>query len=278
MDRLRFCAWLLAGPAFAAHPMVVRAQSAPASASTASASVVDMAGRLRMLSQRMVKAYLMLGQGLAPDEARTLLQGSIAQFEDQRALIKASQSTAAVRSALTRLEAAWKPCKALLTAAPSKAGGAELYDASESLQQSAHSLTLACEQITGAPLDHLIGIAGRQRMLSQRMAKFYFYRTWGLFDAAADMELHLSRAHFTAVLVQIEGSQHATVPVKAGVAAVRREWEPYQQVLFANKEPAKMRRDAARVAELSERVLVVTEELVARLVAQVEGALTTARA
>jgi len=59
---------------------------------------------------------------------------------------------------------------------------------------------------------------------------------------------------------------------------VRREWEPYQQVLFANKEPAKMRRDAARVAELSERVLVVTEELVARLVAQVEGALTTARA
>jgi len=40
--------------------MVVRAQSAPATASTASASTVDMAGRLRMLSQRMVKAYLML--------------------------------------------------------------------------------------------------------------------------------------------------------------------------------------------------------------------------
>ncbi len=60
MDRLQFCAWLLAGPAFAAHPMVVRAQSAPATASTASASTVDMAGRLRMLSQRMVKAYLML--------------------------------------------------------------------------------------------------------------------------------------------------------------------------------------------------------------------------
>ena len=140
------------------------------------------------------------------------------------------------------------------------------------------SFALACEQITGAPLDHLVGIAGRQRMLSQRMAKFYFYRTWGLFDAPADMELHLSRAHFTAVLIQIEGSQHATAPVKAGVTAVRREWEPYQQALFANKEPAKMRRDAARVAELSERVLVVTEDLVARLVAQAQGALTTARA
>ena len=156
MDRLRFCTWLLAGPAFAMHSVFARAQSTPAPPSMASASAVDRAGRLRMLSQRMVKAYLMLGQGVAPDDARSLLQGSIALFEDHQASIKASQSTAAVRSALTRLEAAWKPCKALLTAAPSKAGGAELYDASESLQQSAHSLTLACEQITGAPLDHLI--------------------------------------------------------------------------------------------------------------------------
>ena len=277
MDRLRFCAWLVAGPAMMANPLLGRAQSSPAPTSMSSASAVDMAGRLRMLSQRMVKAYLMLGQDIATDDARTLLQRSITQFEDQHGLLKAFPSTVAMRSALARLELAWKPCKALLAAAPSKAGGAELYDVSETLQQSAHSLTLACEQITGAPLDHLVSIAGRQRMLSQRMAKFYFYRTWGLYGAAADMELHLSRAHFTAVLIQIDGSQHATAPVKAGVAGVRREWEPYQLALFASNEPVRMRRDAAPVAELSERVLVATEDLVARLVTQAQGALTTAR-
>lgn len=116
-----------------------------------------------------------------------------------------------------------------------------------------------------------VNMAGRQRMLSQRMAKFYFYRTWGLYDIPADMELHLSRAHFTAVLIQIENSPLASAQIKAGVARVRREWEPYQQVLFASREPAKMRKDAARVAELSERVLAVTEELVAQIVAQAKS-------
>ena len=86
------------------------------------------------------------------------------------------------------------------------------------------------------------------------------------------MELHLSRAHFTAVLIQIERSPLASAKTKAGVAQIRREWEPYQQVLFASREPVKMRRDAPRVAELSERVLAVTEELVAQLVAQAQGA------
>ncbi|MDP1928432.1 MAG: type IV pili methyl-accepting chemotaxis transducer N-terminal domain-containing protein [Thiobacillus sp.] len=236
------------------------------------ASAVNIAGRERMLSQRIVKAYLMLGQGIAVDDARTLLQGSINQFESQLAALKAFQPTPAVRSAVAKLENAWKKCKPLLAAAPSKAAAAELYDVNEALQQAAHSVTVAYEGVTLAPIDHLIGIAGRQRMLSQRMAKFYFYRTWELYDDQAYMELHLSRAHFTAVLNQIERSPLASAQVKAGVARIRREWEPYQQVLFANQEPAKMRRDAPRVAELSERVLAVTEELLQQLVSEAQGA------
>ena len=137
-----------------------------------------------------------------------------------------------------------------------------LYDANEALQQAAHRNTVAYENVVGAPLDHLIGIAGRQRMLTQRMAKFYFYRTWGLYDAPAHMELHLSRAHFTAVLPAIEKTQ---------AAEVRRVWAPYEQVLFASQNPAQMRKEADRVAALSEIVLTAAETLVALLLAQAQG-------
>jgi hypothetical protein len=236
------------------------------------ASAVNLAGRQRMLSQRIVKAYLMLGQGIAADDARTILQGSIKQFESQLAALKAFQPTPAVRSTVADMEGAWKKYKPLLAAAPSTAGAVEFYDVSEALQGAAHLMTVAYEGVTGAPIDHLIGIAGRQRMLSQRMAKFYFYRTWGLYDEPAYVELHLSRAHFTAALIQIEHSPLASAETKAAVARIRREWEPYQQVLFANRAPEKMRRDAPRVAELSERMLAVTEELVAQLVAQAQSA------
>lgn len=221
-----------------------------------------------MLSQRMAKAYLMLGQGVAADDARTILRESITEFESNLARLKAfQQPTPSVRSALAKLEGVWTKCKPLLAAAPSKANAVEFYDANEALQEAAHSATLAYEHVTGAPFDHLIGMAGRQHMLLQRMAKFYFYRTWGLYDASAELELHLSRARFTAELNQIENSPLASARMKAGVAQIRREWEPYQRALFANRDPAKMRGDASRVAELSERVSSTTAELVVQLMA-----------
>lgn len=272
MDRLRFCILLLAGLAFMASPSVVHAAVSPAAASLGTAAAVNLAGRQRMLSQRIVKAYLMVGQGIAADDARAILQESIEQFESQLAALRAFQPTPGVRSALVSLEAAWNKCRPILASSPSKAGAVALYDVNEDLQKTAHSVTLAYEGVTLAPLDHLIGIAGRQRMLSQRMAKFYFYRTWELYDAAADMELHLSRAHFTAVLKQIENSLLASPHVKASVARVRDAWGPYQETLFANREPGKMRRDAPRVAELSEQVLAATEDLVAQLVEQARSA------
>ena len=224
-----------------------------------------------MLSQRMVKAYLMLGQGIAADSARTILQESINQFESNLATLKTFQPTPTVRSTLVDMESAWKKYKPLLAAAPSQANAVKLYDVNEALQGAAHLVTVAYEEVTLAPIDHLIGIAGRQRMLSQRMAKFYFYRTWGLYDEPAYVEMHLTRAHFTAVLIQIENSPLASAQVKADVAQIRREWEPYQQVLFASRDLARVRRDAPRVAELSERMLVVTEKLVAQLVAEAQA-------
>ena len=273
MNLHRFILGLLAGLLYAASPASAQTlATATATAIMDTPSVVDSAGRLRMLSQRVVKAYLMLGQGIAAEDARSLLQGSIDQFDSQLEALKKFQPTPSVRSALVKVEDAWTKCKAQLTAAPSKPGAIELYDASETLQKAAHSATLAYVQVSAAPLNHLVSLAGRQRMLSQRMAKFYFYRAWELYDDPADMELHLSRAHFTAVLLQIESSPLATSQIRASVAQIRREWEPYQQLLFASRKPPEMRLAGARVSELSERVLAATEALVAQLVAQSHGA------
>ncbi len=273
MDRIRFYAGVIAILALMASPATLRAEAPAATAGAMdNATAVNLAGRQRMLSQRSVKAYLMLGQGIASDDARKVLQESIIQFDVQLAALKTYQPTPAVRNTLAALEDAWVKCKPMLTGVPDSTTAAALYDANEELQKAAHSATVAYETASLAPLDHLVGIAGRQRMLSQRMAKFYFYRTWSLYDAAADMELHLSSAHFSAVLNAVENSPIVSAEVRAAVARVRREWEPYRQALFANREPEKMRKDAPRVAELSERMLTATEDLVTLMAAQARAA------
>jgi nitrate/nitrite-specific signal transduction histidine kinase len=274
MKGLRFGFWLVTILAVAVPTLSVQAQAPTAAAARKMdiATAVNLAGRQRMLSQRMVKAYLLLGQDIGAAEARTILHESVAQFESQLAALKANQPTPEVRRAMAALDEAWQECQRLLAGPPGKANAVALYDASEALQKAAHSAVLAYEAIAPLPRAHLVAIAGRQRMLSQRMAKFYFFRNWGLYDAPADMELHLSRAHFTAVLTEIEQSPRASGEVKARVAAVRRDWQPYERVLFASKDPRKMRADASRVAELSERVLAGTEALVAQLLTEAQEA------
>src|SRR5512139_1020269 len=94
VGRLRFFVWLLAGLMSAASPSSVHAEASPAATTRMdTASAVNLAGRERMLSQRMVKAYLMLGQGIAADSARTILQESINQFESNLATLKTFQPT-----------------------------------------------------------------------------------------------------------------------------------------------------------------------------------------
>lgn len=270
MDRLLLCSrLLLAGLVFAVSPSTVNADSQLVSTADMDvATAVNLSGRQRMLSQRMVKAYLMLGQGIATDDARTILQKSIDQFEFQLATLKTFQPNPKVQSALAKLDFEWTKFKPLIIATPSKAGAVALYDANEALQSAAHNVTLAYEDVTLAPLDHLVNLAGRERMLTQRVAKFFLYRTWDLYVEPADMEMHLSRAHFTAVLIQLESSPLATKQIKELVAKIQREWEPYKEALLVSREPAKMRSNAKRVAELSEQLLASTEELVTLIVEQ----------
>ncbi|HQQ70236.1 MAG TPA: type IV pili methyl-accepting chemotaxis transducer N-terminal domain-containing protein [Alicycliphilus sp.] len=186
MDRFQFCASLVSGAAMAALPRAAFGQAQPAQRLD-TPRAVDMAGRLRMLSQRCTKAYLQWGQAIASDSARTLLQDSIARYEAHLAALKAFQPNPAVQASLPQLQTLWAQFKALLAGEPSRTGAAALYDANETLQSAAHYLTVSYASSNGAPLEYLIGLAGRQRMLSQRMAKFFLYRTWELFEAPADM-------------------------------------------------------------------------------------------
>ena len=103
---------------------------------TAQAQVTDLndainkAGRQRMLSQRMGKAWLALAHKSDTPAARAVLDQSLALFERQLAELKAYAPSPIIRDTYTKLESAWADHKAtLLGTAPSRDGAAALLQA-----------------------------------------------------------------------------------------------------------------------------------------------------
>jgi hypothetical protein len=230
------------------------------------AAALNLSGRQRMLSQRLAKAWVMRGLGILPGRAAAILDDSLALQREQLAELSGFTPNDEVKAALGHLERSWQAYRAAL-AAPSGRGLAQtVYERSEQTQERAHRLTLAYEKASRAPgADRLVNIAGRQRMLSQRLAKFYLFGVWGVNPLAAQMEVNFARAEFSSGMKQLFDAVGEAPALRPVLEDLDRAWIGYHE-LFVTSAPAGFQRQAAgQIAEQSEHILPIAERLVALL-------------
>ena len=253
-----FAVLLCAATLFAGTAMADAADSATVSVGSA----INKAGRQRMLAQRMAKAWIMIGLGIQPKRGQMILDESQSRFEKQLAELRDFVPNESVRKAQARLDREWHSYRAALRATPGRQNALAVYDHSELTQEAAHRLTLAYEKLSGTPANRLVNIAGRQRMLSQRMAKFWLFQAWDVNTAAARMELNFARAEFASGMHQLYNAPRASTETSAAIEQLDRDWITYRAVLVERRDAAAMRGAAPEVVELSERILASIEQLV----------------
>jgi len=235
-------------------------------------TAINKAGRQRMLSQRLAKAYLMVGQGILPERANGLLKDSLSLFDAQLAELKGFVPNDGVRVALAQLERAWNEYRPMLTAPADAKGASQVYELNELVQTAAHRLTLAYEKSAAGRSDRLVNIAGRQRMLSQRMAKYYLFQVWGVNTPAARMELNLARTEFSSAMHQLYIAPRTIPEIDTVLKNLDREWIQYREALSVRRDAAEFMHAAADIVERSEHVLELTEKLVALYEQQAKAA------
>ena len=151
---------------------------------------INKAGRQRMLSQRMAKAWLALGQGIEPKRAERVLYESMALFDRQFVELKAYAPNPEIKATYNAQEGQWADYKAALVGnVPDRSAAPMLLGLDAKVLKLAHQGTLELEQYSGKAVGKLVNMAGRQRMLSQRTAKFYLSQRWGANVPEAAKEL-----------------------------------------------------------------------------------------
>ena len=220
---------------------------------------INKAGRQRMLSQRMGKAWLGLGQGIQSDAAKRVLDQSMALFDRQLAELKAFAPAGETRSTYVQLESVWSDYKGLLVGStPTHDKAREMLDQSGKVLAFAHKGTGLFELQSAKPAGKLVNIAGRQRMLSQRMAEFYLAKSWNVDTVGSQREMTKARDEFVPALEILRNAPEATAEIKQELQLADNQWLFFDNALKSNTAGAKA---ASDVFVTSENLLQVMDRV-----------------
>lgn len=224
-------------------------------------SAINKAGRQRMLSQRMAKAYFQIGQQIEVDRSKRLLDSSMAVFDRQLVELKNYAPNPEIKEVYIKLEKSWLAYKdALIGASPSKENGRRVLAISEEVLALAHQGTVLFEKQSATTSGRLVNLSGRQRMLSQRMAKFYQAVAWGVGDEHSAVEMDKARKDFSAALLELGAAPSNTQQIKDALDLVKQQWFFFETAL--GQKVGADKRPQTAVATSSERILEEMENAV----------------
>jgi hypothetical protein len=243
--------------ACASSQMPVGAQSA------AGLTTIATAGKQRMLSQRVLKAYAQLALGVVPERASTILASSMDELRTANMALL-GQAKGALEQELRAQAALVNKLAAVVALPPTAKGVQQAAALSEELLNNAEAVTQGFVKASGEAPAALVNLAAKQRMLSQRAAGAYLaYQTDGR-TVELKTRANAAASQFKAALSAFEDAK-AEFPTIAD----RLEMARMQMIFFDNAlsnidNPRK--EQFTTIATTSERVLTEMDQMTTELI------------
>jgi nitrate/nitrite-specific signal transduction histidine kinase len=196
----------------------------PCSASINDAEAMNLSGMQRMLSQRMAKAYLMIGSGVRAEVANEQFDQSLAKFESNYQALNDYAPSSEIRQALANANSIWQEYRQLLLNSPSRENAPQVLALSDQLLGQCEKVVQLIQQHTGSSSAVLVNRSGRQRMLSQRIAKLYLARSWRLPGTELEQQFQQAVDEFDRALSELQNAPQNTPEISAALHKVEAQW------------------------------------------------------
>ncbi len=221
------------------------------------AEAINRAGQQRMLSQRLVKLHALACSRTDGPAVALLMKDSVARVEDNLRALESELAPATFGDLVGAARRAWGALREGLDASPRASELPRLDALAEAVLANADALVLALESSGLAQPVGVVNAAGRQRMLSQRMAKLALLLPTAPDAQAVQQALAAVEADFAAGLRQLEAAPLSTPAIRDLLAQGRAAWEQ----LLATVPQAGQPGGRMQLAAASEDLLTVFDRL-----------------
>ena len=187
---------------------------------------INIAGQQRMLSQRIVKSWVQIGLNVQPAISKRQLDEAVRHFEQNLRVLDPMLGTAEARDALGGLRAAWAPLRTSVQGVIRQSDAALVDARAEDVLMAAERLARTLQDQAALPASRWVNLAGRQRMLSQRLVKIYMLRQWGVDNARMRDDLESIQNEFSGALASMQqrSGNGAALTEELDKLALQWEW------------------------------------------------------
>jgi hypothetical protein len=205
---------------------------AGAAQSTDALNLVNRAAEQRMLSQRIAKSFVQIGLNVQPIAAMQEFDAAVARFEDNLKVLEQATGDSA-KASLDRLRQAWLPLRQATRGQPRRESAVWVAHQADEVLAAAEVLVRNVQNATTGNAGRLVVLAGRQRMLSQRIAKSYLLISWGDSSDVTREELDAAVNEFSGTLAALRQRSENTPEILHELDEMAQHWEWMQTALAA---------------------------------------------
>ena len=225
------------------------------------AALLNKAVSQQMLAERITRTYCMIGQGVLAERAKHQQDSDMRKFEQQLKELQTTATTAEIRDNYALLEQLWDDFKAINSKKATQEQAKQLAELNEELAWIAEKGATLLQEHIRLPRSEAIVLAGRARTLTQRMAKLYFFRSWGLRAEVIAKDLKTAEAEYLATMRRLVTLPQNNAASRQELALTDQQWLFFSEALakLGTREERGVHMD--NVAKISDNLLVTLDQL-----------------